>query len=108
MTEHTISIRDQICLNKRCLFYQKRLGGNVIVHGQKYSRFKCKGCKKTWVSTRHHFHYGIRKDLKKFELALELLRNGLSIRKIAQKVGVNPGTVQRWKKKQSIINNFIH
>lgn len=97
-----ISIRDQVCPTKKCPFYGKRLEGNVVVHGQKYPRFKCKNCKKTWVSTRHHFRYGLRKDLRKFELALELFRQGLSIRKIAQKVGVTPGTVQRWKKKGSI------
>lgn len=41
--------------------------------------------------------YGMRTDFEKVEAALNLLAGGLSIRKTAQRIDVNPNTVQRWK-----------
>lgn len=92
-----ISIRNQTCPDERCSFYRRGLAGNVIVHSRKYARFKCKGCNKTWVASRNEFYYGLKKGLEQIEFAQKLLEQNISVRKIAQTVGISPGTVQRWK-----------
>lgn len=92
-----ISIRDQICPNKRCAFYGKRLENNVIAHSRQYPRFKCKACGKTWSAYKNDLRYGLKKDFEQFETAIGLLQKGFSVRKTAQGVGVSPGTIQRWK-----------
>ncbi len=94
-----ISIRDQTCPNKRCAFYGRRLENNVIAHSRQYPRFKCKACGKTWVIHRSNVYYRVKKDPQKIAAVQGLLEQGYSIRKVAQTVGVSPGTVQRWKTK---------
>lgn len=43
--------------------------------------------------------YGLRTSFETVEVALGLLSRGLSIRKTAKRLDVNPNTVQRWKLK---------
>lgn len=93
------SIRNQRCVNLDCPFYKKELGGNIVIHGKKYPRFKCKICKKTWVTTINSKTYRLKKDLEKIEFVNLLLEKGMSIREIALKVQISPTTVQRWKNK---------
>lgn len=99
MNSYTPSVRNQICPNKYCRFHELTLEGNIVVHGQKYPRFKCKACSKTWVIHRRESHYGLRKNPQNVISALKFLKEGLSIRKVAELVGVTPGTIHRWKTK---------
>lgn len=54
-------------------------------------------CKRTWAAYAHEYYFGLRIAKEKVDSTLELLRQGESIRKIAQKMSLSPTTVQRWK-----------
>jgi len=103
-----VSLREQSCPNADCEMYEILDGKNVSVHGKKYERLQCKGCKSTWVSHKDAFNYRMRKDLETIQAALDFLDNGLSIRRTAKRVKVSPGTVQRWKNKFKQFNPNNH
>lgn len=71
----------------------------MVAHGNRYPRFKCTACGKTWVPHRNEATYRLRGNTEKIRAVRELLEEGRSVRKIAQQLAVTPGTVQRWKKK---------
>ncbi|MBU1018744.1 MAG: hypothetical protein ABII07_06280 [Patescibacteria group bacterium] len=96
MNKYT-SIRDQVCPNTKCSFYNKELKGNIVIHGQKYPRFKCNYCNKTWASSLNSTCYRLKTNPQKIELVKDLLEQNFSIRKTAKIAGVSPGTVQRLK-----------
>lgn len=93
------SIRNQSCPNASCTFYKKLLAENVVVHSQNSQRMRCKACKKTWAAYRNEIRYGLRTDPQKLVLALELLKEGMSIRSVAQRIDVSPSSIQRWKRR---------
>ncbi|MEK7529204.1 MAG: hypothetical protein AAB592_05550 [Patescibacteria group bacterium] len=86
------TIRNQTCPTAQCT-------SRIVSHGQKYSRFKCQECGRTWVSSRKGPYYGLKHDLEKVEAVFKLSRQGFSIRKISNITKVSPGTIQRWKLK---------
>ncbi|OGJ49377.1 hypothetical protein A2335_00955 [Candidatus Peregrinibacteria bacterium RIFOXYB2_FULL_32_7] len=94
-----LKIREQFCPNKFCEFFEKKFKGNVQIHSQKERRFKCSFCKKTWVEHKHELIFGLKSSKEKFESAKKFFDLGLSIRQIARRIKVSPGTVQRWKSK---------
>jgi transposase-like protein len=98
------SIRNQNCPNRFCNFYQKNDGQNVLVHGKKQERLRCKGCKKTWVTRKNKLNYRLQSDEEKIKKVVELLNTGLSVRQIAHRSNLSPATIQRWKTK--FIHNF--
>ena len=98
-----ISIRNQHCPNTSCAFYGKKLAENVVLHSQYAKRMRCKACKKTWVAYRNEIRYGLRSDPEKIDEALELFKQGLSIREMALKLKVSTSTIQRWGRKFKII-----
>jgi len=100
-----ISIRNQACPNARCARAEEVLAGNVVINGRKRPRLKCKTCGTTWAAHRQEIHYGLRTPSETVKGALEMLAQGLSIRRIARRLKVSPSAVQRWKKRyQKIIS----
>lgn len=95
----SISIRRQYCPNPSCPVYQKQAQGNIVIHSQKHKRLKCSRCKTSWGIRRGTLMYGLHSDPKKVELALERIKQGISLRKIAQILNISPSTVHRWKKR---------
>lgn len=86
------SIRNQVCPNS---FLHPT--GRVYVHGRTYLRFKCSVCGKTWV---------FKQFTDEFYKALNMLKNGFSIRRTANYLNVSPSTIQRWKKKSTNLFNL--
>lgn len=104
MNEH-MSIRNQKCPNRECVFFHRAMGGNIVVHSRKERRFKCSACGRTWVMYREEARFGIKKDFAKVRSALADLSTGLSIRCVAKIIHVNPSTIQRWKNKFKFLEN---
>lgn len=97
-------ISSQICPNLACRHYGKSGDGVVAVHDKKKNRLRCKGCGKTWSAHVGQFYFGLHTNSAKVRRALEMLKAGLSIRKVARLTEVSAGTVMRWKKK--LLNSF--
>lgn len=101
MTKH---ISQQNCLNKACRNYGKNDG--VVLHDKKPSRLRCRSCNKTWSIHHQEFYFGLRANPVKIRRAVDMLKAGIPIRKIARLIDVSSGTVMRWKKKlNDLINN---
>lgn len=94
-----MSVRSQSCPNTLCEFHGKSQRGNVAVHSRKFNRLRCTECKKTWVSHRNEPHYALQNDFAMVQCVLQLLAQGVSVRKTSAQCGVSPSTVQRWKTK---------
>lgn len=97
-----MNIRNQSCPNPNCTFYGKVIAGNIVIHSCKYRRFQCKFCKKTWHEDIGSCYYCLRKNEEVFERCVSYLKEGMSIRRIAEMLHVSPSTVVRWKQKISI------
>jgi len=67
------------------------------MHGKLPPRFLCKTCGRTWVAHRHAIFYGLHSSAEEIANALNLLKNGTSVRKTARALQLSPGTIQRWK-----------
>lgn len=98
-----MNIRDQYCPNETCKYYHKELAGNVVVHSRKQNRFRCSSCRKTWVAHINEVHYGLKTGERKVIVTRYLLETEeMSIRGVAQFLGVSPSTVQRFKKRLAV------
>ena len=90
-------ISQQSCPSKSCSNYAKIGEEYVAIHDLKQKRFRCRECGKTWSANYKEFYYGLRSKQSKLRRAIELLKAGIPIRKIAGFVMVSPSTIQRWK-----------
>ncbi|MBI5413824.1 IS1 family transposase [Candidatus Peregrinibacteria bacterium] len=93
----TVTVRNQCCPNKKCVYAGQFLRGNVISHSRKSPRFLCKACGKTWVAHREEPRYHLHTDFQKVIEVLKFLSGGASVRGTARNMGVSTSTVQRWK-----------
>ena len=50
-------------------------------------------------------HYGLKTDLQKVQAAIQMIRQGTSIRKTAFLIRASTGSIQRWKARAK--NQFI-
>lgn len=89
-------LENQRCPNQNCV-------GDVAIHDFKNNRFRCRLCKKTWVGRRWDYSFGLKTNLVVVNRALEMLKAGISIRRVAKFSNVSPSTIMRWKKK--LFNN---
>lgn len=96
------SVRNQVCPNEDCLYFNRNCAGNVTVHSRRYQRFMCKKCSKTWVAHRQDVTYRLHSEAQTLHLSLLMTRAGQSVRRVAHELGVSPSTVQRWKAKQLV------
>ncbi len=95
-------IIQQGCQNRGCNNYGKN--DDIAVHDKKLNRLRCRSCGKTWSAHHQEFYFGLRTNPVKVRRALDMLKAGMPIRKIARLVNVSSGTVMRWKKNY-IINS---
>jgi transposase-like protein len=102
MNEH---ITQQGCPNKSCCNYDRKGAEYVSIHDHKNNRYRCRVCGKTWNAHQNEFCYGLRTNPVKVRRAVDMLRAGIPVRKIARLVDVSAGTVMRWKKKLKKFNS---
>lgn len=98
-------ISQQGCPNKVCNNFGKN--ADIVVHDKKLNRLRCRSCGKTWSAHYQEFYFGLRTNLVKVRRALDMLKAGIPIRKIARLIEVSSGTVMRWKKKFSVVRRSI-
>jgi len=96
-----LSIRDQHCPNPACPGREDAERRVVVIHSREHRRFRCTACGKTWVERLGAATYRLRHSDAKVGRALRCLDAGLSIRATAELLGVNPGTIVRWKKRRA-------
>jgi len=104
--KRTEVIRSQYCPNKRCRCYGQMGRNNVLCNGSYRTKtkgvirqFLCKACGETWTQHQDTFFYDLRTSMDKVLMALKLLVKGMTLRGIAEVLGVKLDTVRSWLKR---------
>ncbi|MBU3948040.1 MAG: helix-turn-helix domain-containing protein [Proteobacteria bacterium] len=98
-------ITNEVCPNTKCTLYAKLDKTNIISNGTfrtkdgtALRRFICKECGKSFCNTTPIIFHGLRSPDEKILNALRLLVKGMSLRGVAEIIGVDPRSVRSWLK----------
>jgi transposase-like protein len=95
--------RSQFCPNLECKSRGQIGQGNIVSHGSKRPRYKCKTCGKTFSTRAGTALDGIRKPEQLFVIVVILLAYGCPTQAIVHAFGLDERTVANWHTvKQSI------
>jgi transposase-like protein len=87
------------CPNLDCPARGKTGAGNLVSHGKKRERYKCKACEKTFSAHRGTMFEGLRKEEDLIVLVVTLLSYGCPRQAIVHAFGLDERTVARWQKR---------
>ncbi len=82
------------CPNLDCMARGKRGEGNIICHGKKRARYRCKTCGKTFSAQAGTMFAGLRKPKALIVMVITLLAYGCPIQAIVQAFGLDERTVE--------------
>ena len=85
------------CPNLDCIARGKTGEGNVISHGKKRARYKCKTCGKTFSAQAGTMFEGLRKPKELIVIVVTLLAYGCPTQAIVQAFGLDERTVASWR-----------
>jgi transposase-like protein len=85
------------CPNPACVARGKIGEGNVISHGKKRARYRCKRCRKTFSEQTGTMFEGLRKPKAVIVIVVTLLAYGCPIQAIVQAFGLDERTVASWR-----------
>src|SRR2546429_8518483 len=88
---------EQFCPNKECMSRGQSGQGNIVGHGTKRPRYKCKTCGKTFSARVGTALEGIRKPEELFVVVITLLAYGCPIQAIVHAFGLDERTVASWQ-----------
>lgn len=98
----------QFCPNVECTSRGQVGRGNIVSHGRKRPRYKCKTCGKTWSSRAGTALEGIRRPEDDFIKVVTLLAYGTSIQAIVHAFQMDERTVAKWRDRAGIHCESIH
>jgi transposase-like protein/IS1 family transposase len=87
----------QFCPNVECTSRGQRGQGNIVSHGTKRPRYKCKTCGKTFSARVGTALEGIRKPEELFVIVILLLAYGCPTQAIVHAFGLDERTVASWQ-----------
>src|SRR5438876_12198693 len=85
------------CPNLGCMARGKSGEGNVISHGKKRARYRCKTCGKTFSAQAGTMFEGLRKPKTVMVIVVTLLAYGCPIQAIVQAFSLDERTVASWR-----------
>jgi hypothetical protein len=71
--------------------------GNIVIHGRKRPRYRCKTCGKTFSAKEGTLFAGLRKPTEMIVLVVTLLAYGCPVQAIVHAFGVDERTVASWR-----------
>jgi transposase-like protein len=86
----------QFCPNDACPARGKVGEGNILIHSRKESRYRCKGCGKTFSASKGTVLYGLKTGVEVVVLVITLLAHGCPLQAIVVAIGLDERTVRRW------------
>jgi transposase-like protein/IS1 family transposase len=87
------------CPNGDCSARGKIGAGNLVSHGKKRERYKCKTCGKTFNAHRGTMFDGLRKEEELIVVVVTLLAYGCPRQAIVHAFGLDERTVARWQER---------
>src|SRR5947199_5345221 len=88
---------EQFCPNSACRARGKIGQGNIIVHGRKRPRYKCKTCGRTFSAKAGTSFAGLRKPTEVIVIVVTLLAYGCPLQAIVHAFGLDERTVANWR-----------
>ena len=99
---------EQFCPNLECPSRGQIGQGNIVSHGSKRPRYKCKMCEKTFSARVGTALEGIRHSEDDFVKVITLLAYGTPIQAIVHAFGMDERTVANWRDRAGIHCESIH
>ncbi len=99
---------EQFCPNKECQSRGQVGQGNIVGHGSKRPRYKCKTCGKTFSERAGTALEGIRKSEKDFIKVTTLLAYGTPTQAIVHAFEMDERTVANWRERAGIHCEAVH
>jgi transposase-like protein/IS1 family transposase len=85
------------CPNLDCMARGKIGEGNIVIHGKKRQRYRCKTCGKTFSAQAGTMFEGLRKPNALIVIVVTLLAYGCPVQAIVQAFGLDERTVASWR-----------
>jgi transposase-like protein/IS1 family transposase len=85
------------CPNLDCMARGKIGEGNIVIHGKKRQRYRCKTCGKTFSAQAGTMFEGLRKPTTLIVMVVTLLAYGCPVQAIVQACGSDERTVASWR-----------
>ena len=93
---------DVSCPNERCNFFGKPGKGNIVGNGTyktksgKVRKYICRSCDGVFCDRTNTAFFDLRTNDEKVLIALKMVIKGMSLRSVAEILGVKLDTVRRW------------
>jgi transposase-like protein len=92
-----LNVSEQFCPNLTCCARGKIGEGNIVVHGRKRPRYKCKTCGRTFSAKTGTAFAGLRKSTEVIVIVVTLLAYGCPLQAIVHAFGLDERTVASWR-----------
>jgi transposase-like protein len=96
------------CPNLDCSARGKVEAGNLVSHGKKRERYKCKTCGKTFCARQGTMLVGLRKPEELIVIVVTLLAYGCPVQAIVHALALDERTVARWQERAGAHCQRVH
>src|SRR5579864_2704566 len=96
------------CPNLACSARGNIGQGNIVSHGRKRPRYRCKTCGKTFSAKEGTLFAGLRKPTEVIVIVVTLLAYGCPIQAIVHAFGLDERTVARWRDRAGAHCQRVH
>ncbi len=96
------------CPNLECIARGQVGQGNIVSHGRKRLRYRCKSCGKTFSAKEGTLFAGLRKPTEVIVLVVTLLAYGCPVQAIVHAFGLDERTVARWRDRAGAHCERVH
>jgi transposase-like protein len=96
------------CPNLDCCARGKIGAGNLVSHGKKRERYKCKTCERTFCARQGTMLVGLRKPEEVIVIVVTLLAYGCPVQAIVHALGLDERTVARWQERAGAHCQRVH
>ena len=86
----------QFCDNPDCSHYNLKDADNIRTHSRAKGQVYCTACKNRWVITKGTIRFGLKTPIRKIITTLQLMANGMGLRKASRQQEVSPETASQW------------
>src|SRR2546421_2364455 len=98
----------QFCPNEACKARGQVGQGNIVVHGRKRPRYKCKTCGRTFSARVGTTFAGLRKPTALIVMVVTLLAYGCPVQAIVHAFELDERTVARWRHRPGKHCEHVH
>jgi len=88
---------ETFCPNAECIARGEIGQGNIVIHGRKRPRYKCKTCGRTFSAKEGTMFAGLRKPTSLIVIVVTLLAYGCPLQAIVHAFGLDERTVANWR-----------